>query len=87
MPAIAIHVESLSKRYLVGHQSRREKYTALRDVLDREARNLARKTIDMLRGRPIVQGDDVREFWALKDVDFDVKQGDVVGVIGRNGAG
>ena len=87
MPAIAIHVESLSKRYLVGHQSRREKYTALRDVLDREARNLARKTIDMLRGRPIVQGDDVREFWALKDVDFDVKQGDIVGVIGRNGAG
>ena len=87
MPAIAIHVESLSKRYLVGHQSRREKYTALRDVLDREARNLARKTIDMLRGRPIIQGDDIREFWALKDVDFDVKQGDVVGVIGRNGAG
>ena len=41
----------------------------------------------MFRGRQIVQGDDVEEFWALKNVSFEVKQGDVVGIIGRNGAG
>jgi len=41
----------------------------------------------MLHGRPIVQGDEVREFWALRDVDFNIKKGDVVGIIGRNGAG
>jgi lipopolysaccharide transport system ATP-binding protein len=29
----------------------------------------------------------IEEFWALKGIDFEVKQGDVVGVIGRNGAG
>ena len=28
-----------------------------------------------------------QEFWALKDVSFEVKQGEVVGLIGRNGAG
>ena len=28
-----------------------------------------------------------REFWALRDVSFDVRKGDVVGIIGRNGSG
>ena len=35
----------------------------------------------------MVQGDEVEEFWALKDVSFEVKQGEVLGIIGRNGAG
>ena len=39
------------------------------------------------RGRQIVQGDEVEEFWALKDVSFEVKRGEVLGIIGRNGAG
>ena len=40
-----------------------------------------------VRGRQIVQGDDIEEFWALKDVSFEVQQGEVLGIIGRNGAG
>jgi lipopolysaccharide transport system ATP-binding protein len=88
MSKIAISVENLSKRYLVGHQAeRKEKYVALRDVVVREARNLGRKTIEVLRGQQIIQGDEVEEFWALKDVSFEVTQGEVVGIIGRNGAG
>ena len=34
-----------------------------------------------------MQGDDIEEFWALKDVSFEVKQGEILGIIGRNGAG
>jgi lipopolysaccharide transport system ATP-binding protein len=41
----------------------------------------------MVRGRPVVQGDTIEEFWALKDVNFTVMKGEVVGIIGRNGAG
>jgi ABC-type polysaccharide/polyol phosphate transport system ATPase subunit len=88
MSDVAIAVENLSKSYLIGHQaSQREPYTALRDVIAREARNFARKGLDFVRGRQIVQGDDVEQFWALRDVSFKVRRGEVLGIIGRNGAG
>ena len=83
-----IEVENLSKRYLVGHQADTDsRYVALRDVIARGVREFVRKTADMVNGRQIVQGDEVEEFWALKDVSFKVKQGEVLGIIGRNGAG
>jgi lipopolysaccharide transport system ATP-binding protein len=86
----AIVVENLSKRYLIGHRhtpSAHYNYVALRDVIAREARNFARKAADVFRGRQVVQGDDIEEFWALRDVNFEVKEGEVLGIIGRNGAG
>src|SRR3974390_932063 len=83
-----ITVENLSKRYLVGHQAdTHRRYIALRDVIARGVREFVRKTADMIHGRQIVQGDEVEEFWALKNVSFDVKRGEVLGIIGRNGAG
>ena len=88
MSRTVVTVEQLSKKYLVGHQSApRERYTALRDAVGREVGNFARKTADLLRGRQIVQGDVIEEFWALRNVSFQVKQGEVLGIIGRNGAG
>jgi lipopolysaccharide transport system ATP-binding protein len=88
MTDVVIKAENLSKRYLIGHQAREHGgYTALRDVIARNARTFARKTTDFFAGRQIVQGDEVEEFWALKDVNFEVKRGEVLGIIGRNGAG
>src|SRR5580704_18131679 len=90
MPPAMISVENLSKRYLVGHREQRggpASYTALRDVIAQELRNFARKATDVMRGRQVVQGDTIEEFWALKDVNFEVREGEVLGIIGRNGAG
>src|SRR5215831_6015011 len=89
MSESAIVVENVSKSYLLGHQSGGHgRYnTALRDVIGREVRDFARKAADLVRRRQIVQGDEIEEFWALKNVSFKVKQGEVVGIVGRNGAG
>jgi ABC-type polysaccharide/polyol phosphate transport system ATPase subunit len=90
MSETIITVENLSKSYLVRHRADRQgvaRYTTLRDVMGREIRNFARKTIDATRGRQVLGGDEIKVFWALKDVSFEVGQGEVLGIIGRNGAG
>src|SRR5436309_1390272 len=74
-----ITVENLGKQYTLRHQGK-ERYTTLRDVIVDKAKSLFR-----LNGN---RADVTREdFWALKDISFEVKQGEVLGIIGRNGAG
>ena len=90
MSEAVITVEGVSKRYLVAHNAENQghrRYRALRDVIGHEIRNIARKSLDMMRGRQVLQGDEIEEFWALRDVNFEIKRGEVVGIIGRNGAG
>lgn len=69
-----IRVENIGKRYRVGEL---EAGGMLRDKLASALRNPAA----LLRRTPR------DEFWALRDISFEVKQGEVVGLIGRNGAG
>lgn len=83
---IVIRAEGLGKKYVIGHQAA-ERVPTLRDAIARSVHNLARTSRDLLRGKPLIAGDEVEEFWALKDVDFEIRRGDVVGIIGRNGAG
>src|SRR3981081_1852868 len=87
MSDAVITIENLSKRYLLGHRSGGRGHNTLRDVITRGARNFARKAVDVFQGRQVVQGDEVEEFWALKNVSFAIQQGEVLGIIGRNGAG
>ncbi len=87
MSDIVIKAENLGKSYTIGHQAGNDRYVALRDVLMQNARTLWHKTKDLARGKPIIIGDEMEEIWALKDLNFEIRRGEVVGVIGRNGAG
>jgi lipopolysaccharide transport system ATP-binding protein len=77
MSDVAIRVESLSKSYQITQSGQRQRYKTLQeDVLA-----LPRKLLGAFKPA------DIETFWALKDVSFEVKQGEVLGIIGRNGAG
>jgi lipopolysaccharide transport system ATP-binding protein len=85
---VVIKVENLGKSYLIGHEmgnGRRQE--SFREAVGRQARSFARAALDMSRGRQIIQGNKIEEFWALTDVSFEVNRGEVLGIIGRNGAG
>src|SRR5947209_7418413 len=74
MSEIAIRAEGLSKVYRLGQ---RERYSALRDKLAKAVRE----------PWSLLKREKREEFWALKDVNLEVKRGEVLGLIGRNGAG
>ena len=87
MSEIIIKTENLGKKYTIGHQADSGGYVALRDVLMRNAQNLLAKTKDLVRSKPVIIGDTTEEFWALKDLNFEIRKGEALGIIGRNGAG
>jgi lipopolysaccharide transport system ATP-binding protein len=71
---LAVSVRGLSKSYVLAHNTQRP--TNFREVI-----------VDRLR-HPFGNGRQNREtFWAIKDVEFDIRRGESVGIIGRNGAG
>lgn len=72
MSNTAISVQDLSKKFTIGHQ----KSGDLRHAIG-----------DKIRGLFKSDATEKEEFWALKDINFEVKHGEAVGIIGRNGAG
>ena len=74
-----ITVEHLSKKYIIGENLHGRGSRTFRDVFDHKLKSLLHRD-----GK---QQKSDTTLWALKDVSFEVQQGDVVGIIGRNGAG
>lgn len=83
MGQLAIHVQDVSKSYRLGEfNSSRTIREAIYDSAARTARRLKARVHGGPTGRRAAE-----PFWALKDVSFEVQRGDVLGIMGRNGAG
>ncbi|MEW6455189.1 MAG: polysaccharide ABC transporter ATP-binding protein [Acidobacteriota bacterium] len=81
-----IRVENLGKIYRIGE---RERYKALRDSITNFIYSPFRRLQPMVKSSNVQTSKRSKNnfIWALKDVSFEVKQGEVIGIIGRNGAG
>jgi lipopolysaccharide transport system ATP-binding protein len=76
-----IAAENLGKRYRIG---RREAYGAMRDALSRALSAPIRAARRLRDGTPATAAECI---WALDGVSFEIREGAVVGIIGRNGSG
>jgi len=74
---IAIYIRNLCKKYQLGEPQ--EQYHTFHDAIVNSVKAPFKR---FHRAPP-----PAKDFWTLKDVAFDVEQGEVVGIIGRSGAG
>ncbi|MEO8769670.1 MAG: ABC transporter ATP-binding protein [Ferruginibacter sp.] len=77
-----IKADSVSKSFIISHEGK-ERYTALRDIIAGKAK----KIFSFPRSMKPADKSSKEEFWALKDISFEIEKGGRIGIIGRNGAG
>ncbi|MGI8893138.1 MAG: ABC transporter ATP-binding protein, partial [Bacteroidia bacterium] len=82
---VVVRTENLGKKFIISHETP-EEYTALRDVLVNKTKEIFNKTRSLFNNDHRPEG-EAEEFWALKDINLEIKQGDRLGIIGKNGSG
>lgn len=84
MPS-SIKVENLSKSYMLRHNS--EGYVSLRETISNKVQQTFQKTKGIVTTNTVLKAPKKEKFWALHDLNFEIEQGERIGIIGRNGAG
>jgi lipopolysaccharide transport system ATP-binding protein len=81
-----IQIEKLSKQYYIQSQ-KRELYQSFREFATNTVKKSFTRLFNPMSFHLQASNSSSEEFWALKDINLDIHQGDRVGIIGRNGAG
>ncbi len=87
VPEVAVRVEGIGKRYRIGMAA--ERHDTLRDTIAHMAKSPIRnlKKLRKLAVFSDAEEDPADILWALRDISFEVRHGEALGIIGRNGAG
>ena len=83
MSDIAVKVENLGKKYVIGHRG--GEYARFNEYLTGIGKNILRRLKNPLK--PYDVSLELEDFWAVRNVSFELKQGDRLGIIGHNGSG
>ena len=83
MSDIAVKVENLGKKYVIGHRG--GEYARFNEYLTGIGKNILRRLKNPLK--PYDVSLELEDFWAVRNVSFELKKGDRLGIIGHNGSG
>ncbi len=84
-----IKTENLGKKYVIHHDKKNDRYVALRDVIADNTKTFLKRVarLFLVREKKQLKYSSKENFWALKNINIEIKRGERVGIIGRNGAG
>ncbi len=81
-----IEVKNVSKKYVIAHEHQNP-HASIREIITEYGKNILKSIFKKNRSNQSTKANTFEEFWALKNINFDIQAGDRIALLGRNGAG